>query len=256
MKRFFQWLKALFNRGMDKLEDPEIMLDQARRDMQEAMVANKEKAVQAISSRNRLQQLMDEQVKKSAMLEQNAAMALKKGDRELAKNFLREKAVADSTIESLKPTYEAAQQSVEQVKLAIKRQEEEVRRKLAESLALKAQWKTAQIQSSITKALEGLSFENEYEGSFAAAREKINNMQAEASARTEMYSGSVAGKVMAMQDAQMDASADEALSALEAKLGLATPAPVSPTVAPASNVDAELDALEQKLNGGATPPAN
>lgn len=250
MKRFWRWLKALFNRGMDKLEDPEIMLDQARRDMQEAMVANKEKAVQAISQRNRLQQLMDEQTKKALSLENNAAMALKKGDRELAKTFLREKANIDASIESMKPALEAAHTAVEQVKVAIKRQEEEVRKKYAETLALKAQWKTAQIQSSITKALEGLSFENEYEGSFAAAREKINNMQAEASARTEMYSGSVAGKVMAMEDAQMDASADEALAQLEAKLGMATPAPTTNTTAPVTDIDSQLDQLEQKLNGG------
>ena len=26
MKRFFRWLKALFNRGMDRLEDPDMML--------------------------------------------------------------------------------------------------------------------------------------------------------------------------------------------------------------------------------------
>ena len=29
MRRFFNWIKALFNRAMDKVEDPEVMLDQA-----------------------------------------------------------------------------------------------------------------------------------------------------------------------------------------------------------------------------------
>ena len=119
MKRFFAWLRALFNRGMDKLEDPEIMLDQARRDMQQALIANREKAVQAITQKNRLQSMLDEQERKSAQLEQQAGMALKQGNRELARGFLREKATTDQTIETLRGTLAQAVETVEAVKIAI-----------------------------------------------------------------------------------------------------------------------------------------
>ena len=61
--------------------------------------------------------------------------------------------------------------------------------------AMKAQWKQAQVQSSISKALEGLTFENQYEGSFASAKEKIQEKQAEAAARQEMMAGSLHGKL-------------------------------------------------------------
>jgi phage shock protein A len=253
MKRFFRWLKALFNRGMDKLEDPEIMLDQAKRDMQEALVQNREKAVQAISQRNRLQTMLDEQTRKSAQLEQQATMALKQNNRDLARQFMREKATCDATIESMRPTLQAANETVDQVKVAIKRQEEEVRKKVAESLALKAQWKQSQIQSSITKALEGLTFENEYEGSFAAARDRIKDKQSEAAARQEMFGTSVAGKIMAMEDQSMDMQADADLAALEEKLGLATPVTNNTVSAPTTDLDAELDALEKRINQGQSP---
>ncbi|MBX3096785.1 MAG: PspA/IM30 family protein [Fimbriimonadaceae bacterium] len=254
MKRFFAWLRAIFHRGMDSLEDPEIMLDQARRDMQGALVANREKAVQAIAQRNRLQKLMDEQTQRSTQLENQAAAALKSGNRDLARQFLREKAGCDQSIESLKPTLATATETVEQVKIAIKRQEEEVRRKYAEALALKAQWKQAQIQSSITQALEGLTFENQYEGSFAAARDKIADKQAEAAARTEMLSGSIQGKMMQMEDQAMDYAADEELRALEEKLGLGPKVSedqvASSTPADESLVDEELEALEKRLQQG------
>jgi phage shock protein A len=254
LKRFFNWLRAIFNRGMDKLEDPEVMLDQARRDMQSALVGNREKAVQAIAQRNRLQGMLDEAERKSAQMEAQATAALRQGNRELAKQFLREKATNDTTIGTLKTTLATANETVDSVKVAIKRQEEEVRKKTAEALALKAQWKQSQIQSSITKALEGLTFEAEYEGSFAAARERIGEKQAEAAARQEMFSGSVAGKVMQMEDAAMDMVADEELRKLEEKLGMATPAPVTP-VTPVEagaevNLDDELDQLEKRLQQG------
>lgn len=251
MKRFFAWLRAIFNRGMDKLEDPEVMLDQARRDMTQALVTNREKAVQAITQKNRLQQMLDESTRKAAQLETQAAAALKAGNRDLARGFLREKATNDATIETLKTTLAAAVETVEQVKVAIKRQEEEVRRKTAEALALKAQWKQSQIQSSITKALEGLTFENEYEGSFAAARDKIADKQAEAAARQEMFSGSIQGKMMTMEDQAMDMAAEEELKKLEEKLGLGTVEPEqNATTTTTSDVEAELDELEKRLQQG------
>jgi phage shock protein A len=251
MKRFFAWLRALFGRTMDKLEDPEVMLDQARRDMTQALVANREKAVQAITQKNKLQGMMDEAERKSSQLEQQAATALKQGNRELARNFLREKATTDATLESLRPTLAAAVETVEQVKVAIKRQEEEVRRKTAEALALKAQWKQSQIQSAISKTLEGLTFENEYEGSFAAARDKIKDKQAEAAARQEMMAGSLQGKMVQMEDQAMDFAAEEELKKLEEKLGLATAAPATASeAAPVESVEAELEALEKRLQQG------
>lgn len=250
MKRFFAWLRAIFNRGMDKLEDPEIMLDQARRDMTQALVANREKAVQAITQKNRLQGMLDESVRKASQLEQQATAALKAGNRELAKQFLREKATTDATIETLKGTLSQAVETVEQVKVAIKRQEEEVRKKTAEALALKAQWKQSQIQSSITKALEGLTFENEYEGSFAAARDRIADKQAEAAARQEMFSGSIQGKIMTMEDQAMDIAADEELRKLEEKLGMSTAAPASTETTVTSDVESQLDELEKRLQQG------
>jgi phage shock protein A len=251
LKRFFRWLKALFNRTMDNLEDPDIMLDQARRDMQEALVQNREKAVQAITQKNRLQQMLDEQEKKATQLEGQASMALQQGNRDLARQFLREKANVDATVTTLKSTLAQAVETVEAVKAAIKRQETEVRKKTAEALAMKAQWKQAQIQTSISKALEGLTFESEYEGSFAAAREKIQDKQAEAAARSEMLAGSLQGKMMQMEDQAMDYAAEAELKKLEEKLGLASPGEVAATNPAASvdSIESELEKLEDRLKG-------
>ena len=225
MRRFFNWIKALFNRAMDNVEDPDMMLDQARRDMQGALVANREKAVQAITQKNRLQQMLEEHRNKSQQLEGQATMALKQGNRDLAAQFMREKINNDTIITQLQASYEQAAASVEQVKVAIKRREEEVRKKTAEALAMKAQWKNAQIQNSIAKALDGLTFENQFE-SFGAAAERIKMAQSEASARQEMHAESIQGKIMTMEDKAKDFEAEAALDQLEARLGMKPAAPV------------------------------
>ncbi|QYK52792.1 MAG: PspA/IM30 family protein [Fimbriimonadaceae bacterium] len=247
MKRFFAWLRALFGKTMDSLEDPEMMLNQARSDMQATLTSNREKAVQAITQRNRLQQMLDEATRKSAQLEAQATTALRQGNRELAKQFLREKSSNDATLETLRTTLAQAAETVDQVKVAIKRQEEEVKKKTAEALALKAQWKQAQIQDSIGKALEGLTFENEYEGSFASARDKIRDKQAQASARTEMMSNSVQGKMMMMEDQTMDLAAEDELKKLEEKLGLTSPGIQNVATTSTEDLDSQLEQLEKRL---------
>lgn len=265
MKRFFNWLKALFNRAMDKVEDPDIMLDQARRDMQAALVANREKAVQAITQKNRLQGMLVDHKKKSAQLESQASMALKQGNRELAIQFMREKMNNDAVVAQLQGSYDQALATVEQVKVAIKRQEEEVRKKTAEALAMKAQWKNAQIQNSISKALEGLTFENQFEG-FGAVQERIRDAQSEAAARQEMFGTSIQGKVMEMEDKSRDMEAESELEKLEERLGLkqAPAATVGETQAvsvgtgdapaaaevPVSEAEKQLEELEKRLKGG------
>ncbi|HEY0866683.1 MAG TPA: PspA/IM30 family protein [Fimbriimonas sp.] len=270
MKRFFRWLKAIFNRTMDKVEDPEIMLDQAKRDMQAALVANREKAVQAITQKNRLAGMLEEATKKSQQLESQAAMALKQGNRELATQLMREKMNFDSQRTSLQQSYENAVATVEQVKIAIKRQEEEVRRKTAEALAMKAQWKQAQIQNSIAKALDGLTFENQFEG-FGAVQERIREAQSEASARTELQGTSIQSKIYDMESTQRDMEAEAELEKLEERLGMrpasveseqaqnvvvgaSNGAPANPAEtaenATMSEAERQLEELEKRLKGG------
>lgn len=251
MRRFFNWLKALFNRMMNKLEDPDLMLDQARRDMQETLRDNKEKAVQAITQRNNLQAMVDEHERKTAQLEQQAVMALKQDNRDLARQFLREKANYSTTLESLKASLGTANQTVEVVKVAIRRQEEEVRKKTAEALAMKAQYKQAQIETSINKALEGFTTDAQF-GTFEAAAERIRDAKSEASARQEMMAESIQGKVMQMEDKAVDYAAEEELKKLEERLGMATatPPPVTTTQTTATDVDKQLEELENKMNQG------
>lgn len=239
-KRFINLLKAFFNKFMTSVEDPEMMLDQARRDMQEVLERNRERAVEALAAKNRLEMTVREIETNAKNCEQKAELALKQGNRDLALTFMAEKRRWESNLESLRASLETANKTVEQVKQAIKTQEGEVRKKAAEALALKAQWKTAQIQNSITKALEGLTFENELEG-FGAAESKIKDAQSEAAARQEMFGESIAGKVMQLEQSAVDTEAESDLRALEERLGIAS---LSTTT---STTESELAELEARI---------
>ena len=219
VKRFWNWLRALGNRGMDHLEDPDMMLDQAKRDMQESLVGNRELAVQAITQKNRLEQMLEDKKELAEQIEKKAEIALRSGNRDLARALMREGIANTATIETLQVSYDNAEKAVESAKLAIKRQEEEYRKKAAEVLALKAQYKQAQIQISINKSLSGLTFDEMSDSIFSEARERVKSMQAEAGARQEMLGESLQGKVMELEDKSMVIDADEELRTLEERLG-------------------------------------
>lgn len=252
MKRLWKWLEALFNLFMDKVEDPMMMIDQAKRDMQESLVKNRERAVQAITQRNNLAALLRNCQSQIERNKAQAAMALKQNNRPLALQFAKEMAVNEAQLEQLQSALSQADTACTNVKKAIERQESEFKKKLAEAAALKARYKSAEVQNAIAKALEECNFDDINQG-FGAVEEKVQNKESEASARNEMLNTSLASKVAELENASADIEAESALAKLEQQLGFASPA--STTAQPATvsvgggdnSAEAALNQLEQRL---------
>jgi phage shock protein A len=249
--RLWRYLVAWVTGKVEQLEDPEVLLDQARREMQQTLARNRERAIQAITQKNMLQAEVEKLERVVRDLERKAELALQQGKRDLALQIVREKKAQESALETMRASLQQATETVEAIKLAIRRQEEEVRVKTAQALAMKARWKQAQIQTAINKALEGISVEN-IESSWATAEQRIQQAEAEAAARQEMAAQSLQGRIAALQDAQIDQEAAEELSRIEQRLGLrsATVSSITPgTTASVSDLEAlkELEELERKL---------
>ncbi|MEI6432598.1 MAG: PspA/IM30 family protein, partial [bacterium] len=137
-KRLLNVIKSWLGFGIDKLENPELLLQQAQEEMKAAAARNRERAVQAITQKNNLQQMVDDLQKTVDNLQAKAELSLKRGDRDLALQLLKEKQNYDQSLQSTRAQLEAAIETAEQVKLAIKREEEKIREKTAQALALKA----------------------------------------------------------------------------------------------------------------------
>lgn len=250
LRRIFRYLRALIMGKLDQLEDPQVIIDESLREMRETQIKNRERAVQAITQKNNLQKLVDDEERAARNLEAKAALALQQGNRELAKSLLRQQAQHLKALEQMRVSLKQAEETSQAVKLAIQRDEERVRQKMAEALALKAHMKQAEIQIAINKALDGMQMDDATQ-SWDRAEERIRNMQSEAAARAEIASTSMANKLATLEDQQVDAESDRMLAELEAKLGLAG-APASPSQpvsvdAAEDDVDRQLRELEQKL---------
>lgn len=268
--RAWRYLRALFNGKLDELEDPEIILNEAVREMKEGNVQNRELAVQALTQKNNLQAEVDKEERLVAELERKATLSLTSGNRELAKQFLKEKSLHDATLVNMRTTLASAIEASEKVKIAMKSQEEMIRQKTSEAMMLKTNMKAAQIQIKINKALDGLQFSDTNQ-QWSSVQERITSMQSEASARGEIANTSIDSKMREMEMSQMDVEADRQLAELEAKLAMGgNPASKYSTAnnvtnlqtvgggvtsngngarpaAPESDLDRQLRELEEKL---------
>ena len=217
--RIWRLVKGWLLIGVEKAEDPEVILKEAQESMSRELAKAKESAVQAIAARNQLRGVLQDQLNRSASLEAKARAALKVGDEELARQLLIEKATYDQNVGGLKAQLEQAEQAAEAVKGNIKQMEAHVRQRAAQRLALTAGWKQAKIQEQLNKALSGISLEG-HDQAFTRAEERIREMQSKADARLELAEGGLQQKMLKLENVVAAEQADTALAQLKADMGM------------------------------------
>ncbi len=221
--RMWRVIRGWLLLGVEKAEDPEVVLTEAKEAMERELAKAKESAVTAIAQRNRLRQMLVDSKTRATELEAQARAAVRAGDDELARALLVEKANHDKTVESLTGQLTAAEQSAAAVKESIRALEAQVRERAAERLRLIAGWKQAQIQEQLNKALSGVSIEGNIQA-FERASTKIQELQAKADARLEVGQTDLNSRVQKLQSTVSSQKADDELLALKQEMGMLPPA--------------------------------
>ena len=220
--RMWRLVKGWLLIGVEKAEDPEVILTEAQESMRRELEKAKESAVQAIAARNQLRGVLQDQENRAANLEAKARQALKIGDEELARQLLVEKATYDQNVEGLKGQLAQAEQASETVKQNIKQLEAHVRQRAAQRLALVAGWKQAKIQEQLNKALSGISLDGQNQ-QFQRAEERIREVQARSEARIELAEGGLQQKMAKLENSMASDQADLQLAEMKAQMGLSAP---------------------------------
>ena len=154
MWRYIVFISQLFSHYRpEESQSLDELLDQAKQRMQETQAHNRERAVAAIEHKNHLRNQVENLEARFDELEAKAGHAERKGEHEVALAFRTEKQGYEKSLSSLRETLAEADDAAEQVKLAIKREEELIREKTAQATALKARWKQAAVQGELEEQL-------------------------------------------------------------------------------------------------------
>jgi len=211
--------KANVNDMLDKMEDPEKMVKQMIIEMEEALVKATSALAKAMANERNLRKQQENAVLQAKQWEDKAAMALKAGNADLAKQALSKKIVFDGQVKQYDAMTAQASSTTSQLRSqldTLKMRLDEARMKQA-TLVARAQ--TAKTQKEFSTVMGS----NVGQGAFAKfekMEKKIEGMEAEAQAFSEL-SG--------------DAPADDPFKDMEKDMQL----------------EAEMAKLMEKMGGGA-----
>ena len=224
MTRFKDIMAANFNALLDRAEDPEKMIDQYLRNLEQDFAKVKAETASIMAEEKSAKRKLDECDEEIARMTEYAKKAVAAGNDGEAKQFLTKKAELTEKRTVLEQNYTLACDNSAKMR--------QMHDKLAEDIAtlkskrdmLKAKVKVAETQKKINQMGSGLEDAGNNMAAFDRMEDKVNKMLDEANAMSELNASSEGNSIEELAkkyDAQSGNSAvDDELAALKAEMGL------------------------------------
>ena len=187
-KRINDIISANINDLIDRVEDPERMIKQIIREMEDNITRAKEGVIDAIASEKQLLKDLDSQRRQSAEWLKKAEGALQAEQEDMARVALTRKKEHDSIIKALEPSWEAAKATSERLKTqlhALEAKLEEAKRKRS---TLVARQRAAQARETMDDTLSHFQAGVDAHANFARMEDKVAAMEARVEAMDELHS--------------------------------------------------------------------
>ena len=187
-KRINDVITANINELIDRVEDPERMIKQIIREMEDNIRKAKEGVIEAIASEKQLQKDLENHRRQSAEWLKRAEEALQANKEDLARAALARKKEHDNIIKALEPSWEAANNTSERLKTQLRALEaklEEARRKRS---TLVARQRAAEARQHMDRTLSDVQAGLDAHANFARMEDKVAEMEARAEATAELNS--------------------------------------------------------------------
>ncbi len=236
-------VKANTNNIIDKLEDPEKMLEQGIIDMQKQLREAKQQVAVAIADEKRLRRELEKEKQLAVEWERKAMLAVKAGKDDLAKQALSRKTKHEQTALGYEKQWQGQKAATDKLKSSLNILNERIDDAKRKKNLLIARSKRAEAQQAIADTLDGLNDTSAMDV-MKRMEEKIEEKEAEAEAMSEL--AEVADDSL---DAQFRAlenvNTDDALADLKAKMGLSSQKDMEPI--PDPDEMKELEEIEEEL---------
>ncbi|MCY2993312.1 MAG: PspA/IM30 family protein [Planctomycetota bacterium] len=209
-KRISDIISANLNEMTEKFEDPEKMLKQAIREMEESIAEVTGQTAKAMANEKTLSRELERNRAQEELWQERAVKAVEANDDELARKALARKHEHAQLATALEDQLAAAQQATS----SMRRQLDGMKAKLAEakrSLAtLSARKRAADFSKRMEAQTAGLTAESEENafGKFDRLKAKVEQAEAEAEALHELRSDRTAAAEVELPDENLDVSVE------------------------------------------------
>ena len=214
LERFKTIMASNINAVLDKMEDPEKMIDQYLRDMEKDLGSVKAETVAVMAQESAAKRKVLECEDEIKKMDTYARKALKSGNEGDAKLFLEKKATLQTKLESLNNDKEVAVQNALKMREMHDKLASDIQTLSAKRSEIKAKMKMAKTSERIS-SLSGAG-PNGNVSAFNAMEEKANRMIDEANAKMELNMPKSDGIDDLMK--KYDDNSSETSSAVDAEL--------------------------------------
>jgi phage shock protein A len=218
MERIATVIRSNLNHLINRAEDPEKMLDQILLQMRQQLLEAKREVAVAIADEKRLGAQVEAALEQVQQWERRAALAVQKGDDDLARQALRHKSDHEQIAVGYKNQWDAQKASTENLKNALRTLSQKIEEAGRKKNLLIARQKRAEAQKHIHEVMTGLSDASAFE-SFDRMAARVEQLEAQADAAVEI-SQDLSGDTMEQRFRALESTTDvEAeLHALKAKV--------------------------------------
>ncbi|MFH1571854.1 MAG: PspA/IM30 family protein [Gemmatimonadota bacterium] len=208
-------LKSNINELLDRAEEPEKMIRQMVREMEEAVGKATASVGTAVANQKRLERQHHEAQTQAAEWQQKAERAVEAGEDELARRALERKTVLEKAAHDLETPVVESRQTAAQLREQLR----ELKAKLEEARTrqdtLVARHQAAQARKKLAQSITGLGADAF--SSFERFEQRVEASEAEAEAHAEV-AGDLAEVEREVRKLEQTATVEDELQALKARL--------------------------------------
>jgi len=206
-------MRANLNDLLDRAEDPEKVIQQLLRDMNNQLMQVKTQVAASIADEKRLHQRFQENQAKADDWERKAEIALDRGEEELAKEALSRRNSFRESAQGFEEQWKEQSAQVATLKTAL----HDLERKIGDAEARKdlliARSRRAKAETHIRETMAGIG-RNSATSEFARMEDRVSEQEARAKAASELDSDTLESRFAALEQ---DNSLDTDLAALKAR---------------------------------------
>ena len=242
LKRLF---RSIFGGVIDKAEDPELILQQMIRDMNDEVPKMRNNVAEVMAAEKRLDREIQATQAKITDLDNKIKAAIRVGKDDVATALLAELQIARRSLETTTHNRDTARVASGKAREYLDNYMAQVRRRMAEATQLVSASKQAQMQERLAATMSSFQLGDSSQ-TFDDMREKIAQRSATAEARAELASTSLDSRMQSIDKELANIEAQDALLAYKQQMGLLpdTSKPALGEGAPAANTDRTLGAAD------------
>src|SRR5689334_10865712 len=197
-------MRANLNDLLDRAEDPEKVIQQLLRDMNNQLMQVKTQVAASIADEKRLHQRFQENQAKADDWERKAEIALDRGEDDLAKEALSRRNSFRESAQGFEEQWKEQSAQVATLKTAL----HDLERKIGDAEARKdlliARSRRAKAETNIRETMAGIG-RNSATSEFARMEERVSEQEARAKAATELDADTLESRFAALeQDNSLD----------------------------------------------------